>query len=359
MDDIEKEIENDELSLDNIEDKEEEKKEEMVIRNNRFGSDKDKKKRIFIIILIILLLLVISVVILFVLDKNDRNSDNEVKKESESTAVNGENSDSKKDKFSYVSCDDNTSLLNVRNSISGDVIDGLSCFKEVEILEETEGTETCDKWYRVSYEKRGKSYTGYVCSKYIKESTTDSLSLKKIKNVIDKANQYYEANQTLVYCGETSGTKTIKIDTDGATFDGVYAKSEFKTIEDLKKYLLTFLDESLIKVKLELDDFNNPKMYDNYYEIDGNLYCRDYSGKGWLSYYTGNYDIEVVNDTIDKIILRIVYEYIDSDKLTDDSRCSVDSLSNCLNSNFKYVLGDVTLIKDNGNYIVRSISYHD
>ena len=34
---------------------------------------------------------------------------------------------------------------------------------------------------------------------------------------------------------------------------------------------------------------------DNYYEIDGNLYCRNYSNKGWLSRYTNNYNIEIDN----------------------------------------------------------------
>ncbi len=356
MDDIEKEIENEELKLDENEDIMEDK----VIRNSRFGRNDKNKKNIFIILLGVALLLVIGVVILFTIDKSEKTNDKDSNNnKEESSVVNGEGEDTKGSKFSYVSCDDNTSLLNVRNSINGDVIDGLSCFKEVEVLEETEGTDSCNKWYRVSYQRHAKSYTGYVCSKYIKESSLDSSSLKKMKEVIDKANKYYEDNQTLVYCGDTTGTKTIKIDTDGATFDGVYAKSKFKTIDELKEYLLTFLDESLIKVKLELGDIDNPKMYDNYYEIDGNLYCRNYSGKGWITYYTGNYDIEVVSDNTDKVALRIVYEYIDSDKLTDDSRCSVNSLNNCLNSNFKYVLGDITLVKDNGNYIVRNMTFHD
>ena len=51
----------------------------------------------------------------------------------------------------------------------------------------------------------------------------------------------------------------------------------------------------LFKTDLKLSDINNPKQYDNYYEIDGNLYCRNYSGKGWKSNYTGNYNIEIKN----------------------------------------------------------------
>ena len=44
----------------------------------------------------------------------------------------------KEENIGYVSCDDNTALLNVRNSTSGDIIDGLSCYKQVNIEEELE-----------------------------------------------------------------------------------------------------------------------------------------------------------------------------------------------------------------------------
>ncbi len=35
----------------------------------------------------------------------------------------------------------------------GDIIDGLSCYKEVTIEEELPGTDNCKKWYKVSYVK--------------------------------------------------------------------------------------------------------------------------------------------------------------------------------------------------------------
>ena len=334
-------------------------KEDDTIRFNKRGSNDDKKRNIIIIILIVIAVFLIGVIGVIALTRKDNNTksneDNtfneakEVVKEEETTSK----------KVSYVSCDDNTSLLNVRNSSTGDIIDGLSCFKEVEVLEEVDGTDTCDKWYRVSYEKRNNSYTGYVCSKYIKDSSSDSTSIKRMKEVIDKANKYYEDNQVMVYCGDTNGTKTVNINEDGHTFEGQYLKSEFKSIDELKKYLLTFLDESLIKVKLEVSDSNNPKMYDNYYEIDGNLYCRNYSGKGWMTFYTDNYDIEVVSETDNKVNLRIAYEYLDESKLDEDGKCSLQSISSCPNSYFKYVIGNITLSKDNDNYIVTSMNFHD
>ena len=180
-----------------------------------------------------------------------------------------------------------------------------------------------------------------------------------MRKTIDAANEYFEENKALVYCGETNGTKTVQINEDGHSFDGQYAKSEFKTIDELKSHILTFLDESLINIKLELSDYNNPKMYDNFYEIDGNLYCRDYSGKGWLTFYTGTYDIEVVNETDSKVELKVSYEYLDEEKLTDDSNCGLNTLSNCSNGYFKYIIKNVTLSKDNNTYKVTKIDFHE
>ena len=354
MEDIEKEIAGEEV----LDDKEE-KKEDGTITFGRNSNDSDKKRNIIIIALVLLAIVLIGVIGFLILGKKGTKENNDDTKSSETEEVIKEEKEDVSKKVFYVSCDDNTSLLNVRNSNSGDIIDGLSCFKEVEVLEEAGSTESCDKWYRVSYEKRGNSYTWYVCSKYIKESTSDSSSLKKIREVIDKANKYYEDNQVMVYCGETNGTKNIEIDQDGHSFDGQYLKSEFKSIEELKKHLLTFLDESLIKIKLEVSDYNNPKMYDNYFVIDDNLYCRNYSGKGWLTYYTGNYDFEIVSETDTTVNLKVAYEYLDEDKLDEESKCSLQNISSCSNSYFKYVIKDITLSKNNGSYIVTKIDFHD
>ena len=100
-------------------------------------------------------------------------------------------------------------------------------------------------------------------------------------------------------------------------------------------------------------------MYDNYYEIEGNLYCRNYSGKGWMTYYTGNYDIEVESVTDSKVNLKIAYEYIDEEKLTDDTKCSISSLSSCPNSYFKYVIKEIILNKDGDNYKITKIDFHE
>ena len=320
-------------------------------KSNR-RNDSDKKRNIIICLLVFISLVSIGILVL-ILNNNDTKIDDgrevkEVVKEEEES-----------NKVFYVSCDDTMTRLNVRNSPTGDIIDGLSCFKEVEVLGEESSTDNCNKWYRVNYDKRGSSYTGYACGDYIKESKVDNLELNKIREVIDKALDFYKSNQILVYCGDTTETKNIDIVTDGHTFEGEYAKSEFKSMDELKKYVLSFLDESLIKINLEVSDYKNPKMYDNYYEIDGNLYCRNYSGKGYMTYYTGNYDIEVVNDTESRMDLKIVYEYINDEKVTDDSDCNVSNLSACPNSYFKYIIKNITLSKNDGNYKITKMDFYE
>ena len=129
----------------------------------------------------------------------------------------------------------------------------------------------------------------------------------------------------------------------------IYKNPEYKNIEEIKTYLSTFLDPSLFKNELKLSDINNPKQYDNYYEIDGELYCRNYIGKGWLSNYTGNYDIEIVSNTDNKIVVNIAYEY-----LTDDSKCDIKDLSKCSNSNFKYEISKINI--EDG--IIKKMDFH-
>lgn len=322
----------------------------MKSKPSRSNND-NKKKLIIYIILGILLLIIIGIVICMVINNKKDNLNEDKEKE----VVNKDDKETKEEdnSIAYVSCDDNTSLLNVRNSTSGDIIDGLSCFKEVTIESELDGTDNCKKWYKINYIKKGSNYTGYVCGTYINKSTS-STEMKKIKEVIDKANNYYENNVLKAYCGENTGeTKNIEYKEGENSFIGYYVKSEYKTLSELKEYLLTFLDESLISPELKLSDINNKRMYDDYYEIDGNLYCRNYAGKGWNTRYTGNYDIEITFIGSNKITGRISYEY-----LTEESSCNIKDLSKCTNSNYKYELGNFTIKLDSASYIITNIDFH-
>jgi len=354
MNEMEKQIE--EVNNENEELFIEEDKTEKREHNN------DKNKKIIIIILIaVVLIAALTVLALTLLNNNDNNNNEDNENDAPvNDTLNDEpvsKEEDAKEKLGYVTCDDNTSLLNVRNSTSGDIIDGLSCFKEVTIEEELEGTENCAKWYKISYKKRGSNYTGYSCATYIKEDTITKEVKNTVRDLIDKANNYYDNNLSKAYCGKTNGTKEIEFTTGENVLKGEYLKSEYKSLEELKKYLISFMDENVLKTKLELSDINNPKYLDNYYEIDGNLYCRNYSAEGNTKTYTGNYDIEITSNTDTKIIANISYEHLTSEAQSQD-KCNINNLSSCTNGNFKYEIGKIEIVKKNNNYIITKLDFH-
>lgn len=337
MNDIEKQIEgvNDEEGVD----------------MNRLNNNNNDKKKIIMYVVggFIALLLVGAIIYLVIINKDSDNNDNRNDKNND---VVEDNKDNKEDSaISYVVCDGNTALLNVRNSVTGDIIDGLSCYQEVKIEEELEGNDACDKWYKISYKKRDNNYTGYACGTYIKKSNVKESTISKVKEIIDKANEYYEKTMVMPYCGNTTDVKDITFkNDDGSTFTGEYVKSEYKNIDEIKSYLASFASSSLFKTDLKLSDINNPKQYDDYYEIDGNLYCRNYSGKGWKSNYTGNYNIEITSSSDNKYLVNISYEY-----LNDDSKCELKDLSKCSNNNFKYDIGKIVIEND----IITKMDFHE
>lgn len=346
MNDIERQIEGVEET-----DKEKEiTKEEDNIKHklNRNRDDDKRKRTIMYAVIGVLVIILVALLVYIFMDKkpeNNANNDNENQilnnnKDEQTTNANISN-------IGYVSCDDNTALLNVRNSTSGNIIDGLSCYKEVTIDEELEGTDACDNWYKISYDKNGSNYTGYACGTYIKKLEVPTSVVENAKELIDKANDYYDNSILKAYCGNTEGTKIINFENN---MTGEYVKSEYKNIDELKNYLLSFLAEDLITLKLELSDINNPKYYDNYYEIDGSLYCRIYAGKGWITRYTGNYDIEITSYSDSKIILNIAYQYID-----ENSSCQLNEISSCSRNDFVYELGKITI----ENNIITKMDFHN
>ena len=120
------------------------------------------------------------------------------------------------------------------------------------------------------------------------------------------------------------------------------------------------MDNSLIDTNLKLSDYNNPKMYDNYYEIDGSLYCRGYSGKGYRTLYTGNYNLEIANVTDSRIDVNIAYEYItEKTDQKENNKCTTDNLSSCKNSDFEYKLGKIVINKKEDKYIINKMDFHE
>jgi len=330
---------------------------------NSYNRNNDKNNKIILYVLLsVLVFVLLDVIIYFVFLRSDDNSNNAIDNDNsivDDVITDNVSGDLEENNIAYVTCDDNAALLNVRNSPTGDIIDGLSCYKEITIEDEVAGTDNCPKWYKISYKKRGSNYTGYSCSTYIKKNSIGNDITDMIELLIDKANNYYEGNVLKAYCGYnlSNEKKEIEFEDDGNIMKGEYIKSEYNSLNELKNFLLSFMDESVFTTKLFLSDINNPKYYDNYYEIDGNLYCRNYSGKGWMSYYTGNYDYEVVDVTDNKISINIAYEYL-NDNITDDDKCNLNNLVSCTNSKFNYDLGKIIIEKDNDDYIITKMDFH-
>lgn len=309
--------------------------------------------RKIIIYLSISLLIVIFLIILiyFYVRESTKPSNNlldeEEIKEEEQENIQSVSSGPSSDNISYVSCDDSTVLLNVRKEPSGSIIDGLSCYKEISILDEIPGDSTCPKWYQVKYSKISGNYTGYVCSDYIKTSPYSKEEITKVQELISKALTYYSETAILPYCGETIGTKEVIIDKEKYE----YLKSKYKSLSALTSYLYTFLDKSLIPSSMKLSDANNLKYGDDYFEIDGNLYCRGYSNKEEKRTFTGNYNIELANITSSTKEVNISYEY-----LSPNSTCTLNSLKTCQNKDFLYDLKKIQISTQNSMDIITSIN---
>ena len=287
-----------------------------------------KNKKITYILLGVLLLLLGAVTYLIIINKDSKEKPlpQEKEKPQEEEKL-----------LSYVSCKGSAALLNVRNSVSGDIIDGLSCYQIVEVEEELEKNEACDKWYKINYKKRNNTYTGYACGTYINKEKVKESEITKARELIDKVLDYYTQTKEKPYCGKTQAAKEIEVTKeDGSKEKLPYVKSEYTSLEDIKKYLSSFSDISIYKTELKLSDINNPKKNDDYYEIDNSLYCRDYSDKV-TNNYTGSYNIEITLESNDKQEINISYEY-----LKEDSKCEKD-LTKCPNSNFKYEIGKATI----------------
>ena len=151
--------------MDNAERNVEERKDDAVIKKRKVINNNHDKKKIIIILITIFVLLVFGIIFFLIFtskDKDTNTADDDIKLQDDLPPE-------KKENLGYVLCDDNTALLNVRNSITGEIVDGLSCYKEVVIEQELSGTENCSKWYKINYQKHDSAYTGYVCSSYIRE----------------------------------------------------------------------------------------------------------------------------------------------------------------------------------------------
>ena len=104
-----------------------------------------------------------------------------------------------------------TSPLNVRNSINGSVIGGLSCNSSVDILDNNAGsTSSCDKWYKI---KQG-ILEGYSCGTYI--------SINKVVSNL----------KGRVSCVENDDPLTVRSSMNGTIIDRLPCDYEMDILDD-------------------------------------------------------------------------------------------------------------------------------
>lgn len=153
--------------------------------------------------------------------------------------------------------------------------------------------------------------------------------------MFDKASSFYLSTllTTKSFCGESFNNNNIVLD------EVTYNKaSKYSSIQEVKNYLLSFLSSSM--VDSAVTDFG-------YKEIDGQLYCLASSGKGFLSDYTGNKKISVVN--IDERKINYSIEFVFTDRSSGNNSCQADMLNKSLDLS---LCSDSDLIKVSADFVI-------
>lgn len=166
-------------------------------------------------------------------------------------------------------------------------------------------------------------------------SNTKEETIEELKELLEKAdfrdNEYQDIvnkvmNTYYTYksnkCGEHSESSEYR---DGYTYYELYT---FHNLDEIKSYLKKFLSEKYI---------NNYNIIENYEEKNNKLYCR-LSGKGSLIYEPEGTQFKIISSTESKIEVYCIEKVYQLDKLTQ-------------------IQEHVTLIKENGNWVVDEVNY--
>ncbi len=199
---------------------------------------------------------------------------------------------------------------------------------------------------------------------------TEEQALEEGKKLYDKATEIYEIWQLYPYCGlnpnEYEGdTEALG---DSELGNGEYYKSNFSSLEDLKKYLTQWLSEDIVNSKvvkefkvdgeveynyvedLSLLKGNEKYAYVDYVLKDNALYCRLETGKGWMSSYYG-YDIKVDSIEEDKIVYTVTSKYI-----KESSECS----ENCKDEDLNYKDTKFVIERNSsGKFVVTNYTFYE
>ena len=179
---------------------------------------------------------------------------------------------------------------------------------------------------------------------YAKKSNTlsEQEAIAKGKELYEKTTKVYETWRLLPYCGERSNDEKIITFKSGSSM----YESKYKNLEELKKYLATFLSDEIIDNHIKETAITDASIldtpgqaYTDYLIKDGKLYCRTNTGKGWISRYLNSYDLKVNTIKSDIIIYNVKLAYVNEYTASQtDSKCTYGSkISDCSENQIEYV----------------------
>lgn len=153
-------------------------------------------------------------------------------------------------------------------------------------------------------------------------------TVSEVKNKFEFAFDYFES--IVSYCGESILSER-KNETTGASYN---ISSQFNTYNDMYNHLKQYMSEDVINSKTA---FNTAK--ENYIEEDGKLYCATFNKGGIYTYGKSYIQIDLMNEN--KIVVSALKKLIDP------------------SNNIEYKKVNLTLEKENGNFIITSYEVQD
>ena len=147
-----------------------------------------------------------------------------------------------------------------------------------------------------------------------------------------------------------------------------YYKSRFSSVDDLRNYLVNFVDGEMIKDKLNVKEIKDISLLENvnttgatYVIYEDSLYCKTNekieNESRYISNFTSSispYELKTIKIRKNKITFLVTSKYLKDDIKDFDKECKddVDSCITMLDQNF-------TIEKVNGVWIVTSFNVHE
>lgn len=229
-------------------------------------------------------------------------------------------------------------------------------------------TSGCDISINVDKDENNKNTNDTSVEE--KESLlTESEAINIGRTLYDKLTEIYETSNLIPYCGynyiQAITNASDEFSAEG--FDNVkYLKTNFNSLDDLKNALRNYLSDDLIKDLVTGDvvtDLKNLKVYSNYLIKDNTLYCRAYTGAGYMTLYANNYEMTIKSIDEKEITFNIKSKYV---KESASYECinavfgNMDISGVCNSDEVEYKDTTFTISKNsNNNWVVTDFTLHE